>query len=58
MIVIKSDAAKSAIKITVPVFAASAALLCGIFVRDGRKYSLVALLVAVLSLLLKTLQGR
>ena len=52
MIVIKNDTVKKTIRIAVPVFAAAAALLCGIFVRDGRKYSLVAALVALLSLLL------
>lgn len=52
MIVIKNDTVKKTIRIVVPVFAAAAALLCGIFVRDGRKYSLVAALVALLSLLL------
>ncbi len=52
MTVIKSDAVKKAIRIAVPVVIAVTALLCGLFLRDGRQYSVVTALVALLSLLL------
>lgn len=52
MLFIKNATLKNVIKFAVPAVIFIVALLCAVFVRDGRKYAVVTVLVSLLSLLL------
>lgn len=52
MKVIESKTARTVIKTAVPVILTAAAVLCALFASDGRKYAVITVIAALLSLLL------